>query len=455
MKQRLYMIGQATLLAASLVAAALSFRTADWRPLPLVVLLLGLTVMGQLTSVTVRGRHLTAAFVALVLAMSLLGPTPAVVFGVIAMSTEGFRRRLRPAVWISNLATFAAFTMAGGLLIRGLIGDVHAPSNHQVQGVWFSLAVFGVFMITNALNFLLVAADDVLEGRSLIRQVRYSFVPLLPGQVSTGALTAILAVTYTNLGYPVLLGSVLVILIFQYLAVALLRSQDRAEQLAERSTQLATLQLGVLTTLMETLNLRDATTARHAAAVARYARDLARETGCSETEQDLVHTAGLLHDIGRFAFPDRILKADSLSNEDWALVRRHPQDGATVVGRLDGYGPVSDLILYHHERVDGTGYPAGLIGREIPLLSRVLAICETYDVLTARDSYRQPITPRDAFAELRSVAGRQLDADLTESFIIMLERDGHAASVAGDHADFSTELNFEKRARELAQPSLT
>ena len=68
-------------------------------------------------------------------------------------------------------------------------------------------------------------------------------------------------------------------------------------------------------------------TARHAAAVARYARALAREVGCDESEQDVAHTAGLLHDIGKFALPDRILKADVLSDEDWALIRRHPQDG--------------------------------------------------------------------------------------------------------------------------------
>ena len=106
------------------------------------------------------------------------------------------------------------------------------------------------------------------------------------------------------------------------------------------------------------------------------------------------------------------------------MIRRHPQDGATLVGRLDGYGPVADAILYHHERVDGSGYPAGLIGNEIPLASRIIAICSTYDTLTARETYRSPMTPQDAMAELRRVAGRQLDAELVESFIAMLEREG-------------------------------
>ena len=259
-----------------------------------------------------------------------------------------------------------------------------------------------------------------------------------------------LAVAYTNLGSPALIGAVLVIVIFQYLMVALLRSEDRADQLEARSMHLASLQLGVLTTLVETLALRDRTTARHAAAVARYARALAQEVGCAEAEQDLVHTAGLLHDIGKFALPDRILHAEVLSDEDWAVIRRHPQDGATLVGRLDGYGPVADAILYHHEHVDGSGYPAGLIGNEIPLASRIIAICSTYDTLTARDTYRSPMTPQDAMAELRRVAGRQLDAELVESFIAMLERDGPVTFAHGDDADFEAELAFERRARQIA-----
>ena len=94
------------------------------------------------------------------------------------------------------------------------------------------------------------------------------------------------------------------------------------------------------------------------------------------------------------------------------------------MGRLDGYGPVADAILYHHERVDGAGYPAGLIGNEIPLASRIVAICSTYDTLTARETYRSPMTPQDAMAELRRVAGRQLDSELVDSFVAMLQREG-------------------------------
>lgn len=446
---RLYMASQWILLAGAITVAALTSRSADWSPTELVALLLALSVVGEWLTITVGSQSVSAGFVALVLAMTLLGPAPAVAIGTVAIAADSLARRPSPAVCLSNLATYAAYLVCGALLSRFLIGSDH------VQTVEFALVVFGVFIATNLLNFALIAIQKcVLQEKSFVHQVHTVLVPMLPGQVAADVLAVILAVAYTKMGYPVLLSLVLVLLIFQYLARALLRSEDRAEQLEARSVRLASMQLGVLVTLVETLALRDRMTARHAAAVARYARALAREMGCDEADQDLAHTAGLLHDIGKFALPDRILHAEILSDEDWAVVRRHPQEGATLVGRLDGYGPVADAILYHHEHVDGSGYPAGLIGNEIPLASRILAVCNVYDTLTARDSYRSPMTPQDAIAELRRVAGRQLDGEIVDTFIASLEREGPVTFAHGDDADFEAELAFERRTRALAQPAM-
>ncbi len=451
----IYWAAEALLLAGAVAAAVYLSRSQDWQPLALIGLLGALALVGQRLSAPIGSGELTTAHVALVLTMSLLGPTPAVLFGVTAMVLTSASRRLPFALWLNNLATFSVFPLVGGLIVRALAGDVHDHRNQAItQGITFGLIVFVVFMVTIALNFVLVAIDVRRdEDRPLLRQVRDAFIPVLPGHLATGVLAAILAVAYTNLGLSVLFGAILVLVIFQYLTVALLRSEDRADQLEARSIQLASLQFGVLATLMDALALRDRSTARHAAAVARLAKKLATEIGCSEEEQELIHTVGLLHDVGKFTLPDRILSSKLLSDEDWSMIRRHPQDGATLVGKLDGYGPVADAILYHHEQVDGGGYPAGLIGGEIPLASRVVAICSTYDTLTARDSYRSPMTPQDAMAELRRVAGRQLDGELVEKFVAMLVAEGPAALVRNDEADFATELGFEQRVRKMAQPS--
>lgn len=454
--RRAYLASQWILLAGVIAIAVLTSRWADWQPLEMVALLVVLGVLGERLTVTIGSQTVSSSLVAFALAMALLGPAPAVAIAFALFAVDSFSRRPPLAVCVSNAAAYVTFALLGALMVRAFIGDVHDPRiEHTTRGLTYALIVFGVFVSTNIFNFALIALQKrVLDGRGLMMQVRTLLIPMLPVEFAVSILAAILAVAYTNLGYPALLGVVVLILIFQYLARALVRSEDRAEQLEARSVRLASMQLGMLATLVETLALRDRTTARHAAAVARYARALARELGCTEAEQELVHTAGLLHDIGKFALPDRILHAEILSDEDWALVRRHPQDGATLVGRLDGYGPVADAILYHHEYVDGSGYPAGLIGNEIPLASRIVAVCSVYDTLTARDSYRSPMIPQDAIAELRRVAGRQLDAEIVEAFVAMLTREGPVTFAHGDDADFEAELAFERRARALAEPSL-
>jgi putative nucleotidyltransferase with HDIG domain len=453
---RFYLASQWMLLAGVIVAAVLTSRWQDWQPLEMVALLVVLGVLGERLTVTIGSQTVASSFVAFALAMALLGPAPAVAIAFVLSTVDSFSRRPALSVCVSNAAAYVTFALLGALMVRAIIGDVHDPRiEHTTRGVTYALIVFGVFVLMNIVNFALIALQKrVLDGRGLVAQVRTLLIPMLPVEFATCILAAILAVAYTNLGYPALLGVVVVILIFQYLARALVRSEDRAEQLEARSVRLASMQLGVLVTLVETLALRDRMTARHAAAVARYARALAREVGCDEADQDLTHTAGLLHDIGKFALPDRILHAEILSDEDWAVVRRHPQEGATLVGRLDGYGPVADAILYHHEEVDGSGYPAGLIGNEIPLASRIVAVCSVYDTLTARDTYRSPMTPQDAIAELRRVAGRQLDAEIVDKFIAMLEREGPVTFAHGDDADFEAELAFERRTRALAEPAM-
>jgi putative nucleotidyltransferase with HDIG domain len=446
---------EALLLAGAIGGAVLLSKGNEWQPLVLVGLVGGLAFGAEWFTVTTRSGVFSASMVALVMAMSLLGPAPAVATGLVAMIVSSGKRRLSTSLWLNNLSTFAFFPFAGALTVRLLAGDVHAAANHQfIKSVTFGLIVFAAFLVTVAVNFAMVALDVRFdEGRSLRRQVTELFLPTLSGQLATGALATILVVAYANLGLPVLLGSVAVLLIFQQLTVALLRSEDRANQLEKRSIQLASLQFGVLATLMDALALRDRRTASHAAAVARYAKALAVELDCNEEEQEVIHTAGLLHDIGKFTWSDRVLHPETLTDEDMAVIHRHPQDGATLVGKLDGFGPVADAILYHHERMDGGGYPAGLIGNEIPLASRIVAICSTYDTMTARETYRSPMPPRDAMEELRKAAGGQLDPELVEKFIAMLERDGVGNFADGEEASFEAELAFEQRVRKMAQPA--
>ncbi len=453
--RRLFLVAEVLLVACTAAATVAFVRPDEWSPPLLVGLLLVLALLGERFSVELSDGGLSASLVAIVLAMALLGPVPAAACGIAAMILSSATRRLPPARWLNNLSVFAAVPFAGGLMVRALAGNVHDPANHRMtQSVTFGLIVFIVFIVTLGLNLALVGLDvRTEEGRSFPRQVRELF-PLLSGELAAGALATILAVAYTNLGLPALFGAVALLLIFQRLTAALLRSEDRAEQLEARSRQLVGLQLGVLRTLVRALKMRDPTTGRHASAVAHYSEALAHELGCPGDAQEVVRTAALLHDVGKFTWPDRVLNAETVDDADRAIVESHAQEGAVLVGALDGYGPAADAILYHHERMDGRGYPAGLIGQEIPLASRVLAICCTYDTMTARESYRLPMTPQEAMAELRNGATHgQFDPALVETFIEMLMRDDPVASTErAQDADFETDLEFERRVRDMAEP---
>jgi putative nucleotidyltransferase with HDIG domain len=289
--------------------------------------------------------------------------------------------------------------------------------------------------------------------------IRKLVIPVLPSELAAALLAVGIAYLYVSVGLAAIALFGIVLFIFQYLLGQLLLSERRAEelevsgeQLRSRTKQLATLQVGVLSAIMHTLDLRDKMTARHCAAVARYAREIALAAGFSEEDQELVHTAGLMHDIGKFIFPDRILKTDTkLSEDDWQIIKMHPYQGAKVVRQMEGYGPVGDIILAHHERVDGKGYPRALKGDEIPALSRIISVADTYDVMTARDSYRKPVSSFEAIQELRRVSGAQLDGRFVEIFIQVLA--GKDVKFRhGEDADFDKELGIEKRVQDYSMP---
>src|ERR1019366_10036839 len=126
------------------------------------------------------------------------------------------------------------------------------------------------------------------------------------------------------------------------------------ERARARSEQYVSLSWGVLAGLIRSLDIRDQRAARHAAAGARFARDIARQVGLNEQECELAHTAGLLHDIGHFALSDRVAERDrTLTEEDWMAIQRHPELGADMLKDLGMYGPVAEIVLAHHERIDG------------------------------------------------------------------------------------------------------
>jgi putative nucleotidyltransferase with HDIG domain len=437
-------------LVAVVIGGILAANTANW-DLGLLGILLAFAIFSELTAISNSHRlKVSGGLLPLVFAMVFLGGSPAALIAVIVIAVITITgEKKAPHFVLNNFLAFATFPLVSGLVFHW----VTTSAGIQDSDPAFYAMVLAVFGLGLVIDFVLIGGYSCyLQRASFLALIRNAFLPILPSEVAA----ALMAVGVTYLYVKVGLGAIalfgVVLVTFQYLVGALLVSQDRAEELELRSKQLASFQVGMLSAMLRTLDLRDQMTARHSAAVARYSRAIAQRAGYSRREEELVHIAALLHDIGKFILPDRILKANvPLTDEDWMLIKRHPQQGARVVSSLDGYGPVAEIILAHHERIDGKGYPRGLAGDDIPELSRIISVADTYDVMTARDSYRTPMSSYDAILELRRVAGKQLDARFVEVFIELLE--GKDVSFQhGEAADFEKELALESRIAETASP---
>jgi putative nucleotidyltransferase with HDIG domain len=179
--------------------------------------------------------------------------------------------------------------------------------------------------------------------------------------------------------------------------------------------------LSAVLLLAETLDLRDAGTAKHSQTVGRYAQAVAIRLGFDAEHVERMRIAGVLHDIGKLAVADAILhKPGALTDEEWQEIRRHSEVGARILTHA-GLRDVAGWVLAHHERWAGGGYPRGLAGEGIPLEARVLAVADAYEAMTASRPYRPaPLTPQAAGEELRRCAGTQFDPDVVDAFLAVV-----------------------------------
>jgi diguanylate cyclase (GGDEF)-like protein len=189
---------------------------------------------------------------------------------------------------------------------------------------------------------------------------------------------------------------------------------DLAEQLQHGTDREARFRAAAA--LARAVDARDAITGSHSERVAAIAGAIAEQLQMSRAEIDLVRLAGSLHDLGKLAIPEEILqKPAELSTAEWLVIRRHPQIGHRMLESL-GIGPVADWVLHHHERWDGSGYPDGLSGEEIPVGSRIILVASAFDAMTFGRLYRRPLTQEQALAELERCSGTQFDPAIVRAF---------------------------------------
>lgn len=190
----------------------------------------------------------------------------------------------------------------------------------------------------------------------------------------------------------------------------------------------------VIAALANAIEAKDKYTEGHNERVSSYSVALAQAAGMSQDVQGILRMAGILHDIGKIGVPDSVLnKPGRLNREEFERIFLHPEEGEKILSPLRCLSGVRDVVLYHHERYDGTGYPKGLKGVQIPIFARIVAIADSYDAMTSTRPYRQALSSKEAMEELKNKAGQMWDPKLVKIFVEWLSKnkDNHG-SKSGD-----------------------
>jgi putative nucleotidyltransferase with HDIG domain len=181
---------------------------------------------------------------------------------------------------------------------------------------------------------------------------------------------------------------------------------------------------------------RDLYTDKHMKDIAEYSVSIAKKLGLSDDDIENIRKAALLHDIGKISVPDHILmKPGKLSEEEMEVIKKHPSNGAKIIEPVEPLKHAKNIIEHHQECFDGTGYPEGLRGKDIPLGARIVAVADAFGAMTTNRPYRKALTVGEAVKELKKCAGTQFDPQLVEVFISILEEKGIMDELLKDPLD--------------------
>jgi diguanylate cyclase (GGDEF)-like protein len=433
-----------------LVLGAVVLAHAVWRPPQHdLALYLGLLVTSTVAAavkvvlpLTQGGSTLSLSYVVNFIALLLLGPSGTVPIAIASAWSQCTFKMRAPNPWhqtVFSMACLGVTVWAAGWVHQLMLALAPASPLAQVAAAMLAATVYFL------LNSMFVAAAIALRnGQHLIAIWTQNFL-WSSFAYYTGALLALLAVAVGRHG-----GFVWVMLLLVPAYVTFRSYRAYADRILEEQRQvreMSDLQMAVIKSLALAIEAKDRTSHDHLQRMQTYAEGLARALGMSEPEVLGVRTAALLHDIGNLAVPEHILsKTGALTHAEFERLKIHPRVGSEILKSVPFPYPVSSLVLSHHERWDGRGYPAALKGDDIPLGARIIAVVDCFAAMLAERPYRPARTYAEAIATLRENGGAALDPFIVEKFVEVLPRLEYQLRSEGTTSAASVDLGQTPRA---------
>jgi uncharacterized membrane protein len=360
-----------------------------------------------------RGIELAVSVVPFVFTAVAFGPLAALVVGVLGNLSDLRRPYLKWAVYTPARGLTGA---AAGLAAVA----VHA---HTEQAFLTMLAAAFVASVAHLVVDVATAMGTLaIRGSGSPWSYPRTILPLFI--LSTALYVPVvgfLAYGYSRYSFAVVATFLLPVLALQRVAQLYQQQRQATAELQEANTRLEHANMSFAAALVATLDARDRYTAGHSTAVAIYSRDIAVRMGLSLEEQQSAHLAGLVHDIGKVGLPAGLLEKEGpLSLEERRIMQTHSEIGERILSNVDDYASIANIVRHHHERIDGNGYPDGVVGDDIPLIARIIGVADAYNAMTSDRPYREAMPSQVARLRLAQAVGSQFDVSVVAAFEAIL-----------------------------------
>jgi len=340
--------------------------------------------------------------------MILFGPSTAIL--VTAFSIFNIREFVKKVPYYKHLFNAGQYFISMGI---ACIIFENTYSRNAVN--FFNLSNIGFIFLAAYIGFfintlLTAGAISISENRNFVNIWIYNYAWIIPFQIFLVAMSIAVAFLYRSYGPFTIVFTSLPLIIAQY--TYMLRMKERKAL------------LNSIMQIVKIIDIKDSYTAGHSVRVAEYAEKIARKLRLNEYDVEILTNLANLHDIGKVQIDLSTLNKPGKFNEsDWIEMEKHPRVGYEIVKEIVFLKDSAKAILYHHERIDGKGYPCGIRGDEIPLFAKILSVADAYDAMTTDRPYRPALMQKKAIKELQRFAGKEFDAKISSIMVEIIKEE--------------------------------